>query len=100
MRGEHNVSFITFDELSKYCGLTIEELMEKNYSQLEKMEKEMQDKAILGKIQDPAMKDAVKKFMTCFGYLCQWFSEDEICYAACRKVDMNELVEVLCACRR
>lgn len=87
------VSWIDFDKLSETYGMSVEELKQKTYSQLEQMESDLQNKEILGNLKDTNFRDAVKKFLTCFDYLRQWFSEDEICDAACRNAGMDDLVE-------
>lgn len=87
------VTFIDFDELVKFYGMTVDELKAKSYLELEKMEAEMSNSKSLEKLSDHNFQNAARKFLTCFEFLNQWFSEDEIIAATCRNADMDDLTE-------
>ena len=54
------VSFIDFDELVKFYGMTVAELKEKSYSELEKMEAEMTNSKSLEKLSDQNFQNAAR----------------------------------------
>lgn len=71
------VSFIDFDEFVKFYGMTVAELKKKSYSELEKMEAEMTNSKSLEKLSNHNFQNAARKFLTCFEFLNQWFSEGQ-----------------------
>lgn len=87
------VTYIDFEELGKFYGITMDELKAKSYFELEKMEAEMSNSRSLKKLSDANFSYVARKFLICFEFLNQWFSEDEIIAATCRNADMNDLTE-------
>ena len=87
------VTYIDFEELGKFYVITMDELKAKSYFELEKMEAEMSNSRSLKKLSDANFSYVARKFLICFEFLNQWFSEDEIIAATCRNADMNDLTE-------
>ena len=54
------ILFIDFDELVKFYGMTVAELKEKSYSELEKMEAEMTNSKSLEKLSDHNFQNAAR----------------------------------------
>ena len=88
-------------ELSKFYGITIEDLKDMSYRKLEVMTDDMKKKKEFIKFEntkhDIEYKETVKTYFAPFNYLSNWFSEDEI-IEACAKTypNINDFVEEFC----
>lgn len=77
--------YIKLDELSEFTGLTVEQLKEKSYSELEQMQKSMEQEKFLEQnnqnSQDKEYERIVLKYFSPVKLLENWFTHKEIVYA-------------------
>ena len=88
---------VKLEELSKFYQISVEDLKQKRYCDLEQMEQDMirmkAEQEILRNAEDQEFARIVRKFFTPYAYLRTWFSEAEILAACCRQISMRDLVE-------
>ena len=97
---------IPFEELSDYSKISIANLKEKTYADLERMvdqmRKEKAEDEQKRNFKDQEYARIIRKFFTPYDYLRHWFSDSEIMYACSMHASSEAIVEeqpVLCGNR-